>query len=89
MDEYAVLVFREQRLEDDQQMAFTLCLGDIEHAIGTSLRGPDENRLPTTFADVSNLDRLPARTGAVCSPSAINCGIPTVPSRRPRRSIPC
>jgi alpha-ketoglutarate-dependent 2,4-dichlorophenoxyacetate dioxygenase len=32
-------------------------LGDIEHAIGTSLRRPDEYRLPTTFADVSNLDK--------------------------------
>src|SRR5262249_17795496 len=32
-------------------------LGDIEHAIGTSLRAPDEYRLPTTFADVSNLDK--------------------------------
>ncbi|MDA1098740.1 MAG: TauD/TfdA family dioxygenase [Proteobacteria bacterium] len=57
MNRYAVLVFREQALEDGQQMAFTLSLGAIEHAIGTSLRGPDENRLPTTFADVSNLDK--------------------------------
>ena len=57
MDQYAVLVFREQALEDGQQMAFTQSLGGIEHAIGTSLRGPNENRLPTTFADVSNLDK--------------------------------
>ncbi len=57
MDEYAVLVFREQALADDQQLAFTECLGAIEHAIGTSLRDPGKNRLPTTFADVSNLDR--------------------------------
>src|SRR5439155_505574 len=28
-----------------------------QHAIGTSLRAPDEYRLPTTFADVSNLDK--------------------------------
>ena len=57
MDEYAVLVFRGQALEDSQHMAFTQSLGEIEHAIGTSLREPDENRLPTTFADVSNLDK--------------------------------
>jgi alpha-ketoglutarate-dependent 2,4-dichlorophenoxyacetate dioxygenase len=57
MDRYAVLVFHEQRLDDDQQLAFTRSLGDIEHAIGTSLRAPDELRLPTTFADVSNLDK--------------------------------
>jgi alpha-ketoglutarate-dependent 2,4-dichlorophenoxyacetate dioxygenase len=57
MDRYAVLVFHDQKLDDDHQLAFTRSLGDIEHAIGTSLRGPDELRLPTTFADVSNLDK--------------------------------
>src|SRR6185436_6352808 len=57
MDRYAVLVFHDQRIDDEQQLAFTRSLGDIEHAIGTSLRAPDEYRLPTTFADVSNLDK--------------------------------
>jgi alpha-ketoglutarate-dependent 2,4-dichlorophenoxyacetate dioxygenase len=57
MDEYAVLVFHGQHLDDEQQLAFTQSLGEIEHAIGTSLRAPDEYRLPTTFADVSNLDK--------------------------------
>ena len=57
MDTYAVLVFHDQKLDDEQQLAFTQSLGEIEHAIGTSLRGPDELRLPTTFADVSNLDK--------------------------------
>jgi alpha-ketoglutarate-dependent 2,4-dichlorophenoxyacetate dioxygenase len=57
MDTYAVLVFHDQKLDDAQQLAFTRSLGDIEHAIGTSLRAPDEYRLPTTFADVSNLDK--------------------------------
>jgi alpha-ketoglutarate-dependent 2,4-dichlorophenoxyacetate dioxygenase len=57
MDKYAVLVFHDQPLTDEQQLAFTRSLGEIEHAIGTSLRAPDEYRLPTTFADVSNLDK--------------------------------
>jgi len=57
MDTYAVLVFHDQKLDDEQQLAFTRSLGEIEHAIGTSLRAPDELRLPTTFADVSNLDK--------------------------------
>ena len=57
MDQYAVLVFHDQKIDDEQQLAFTRSLGDIEHAIGTSLRAPDEYRLPTTFADVSNLDK--------------------------------
>jgi alpha-ketoglutarate-dependent 2,4-dichlorophenoxyacetate dioxygenase len=56
MDRYAVLVFHDQSIDDEQQLAFTQSLGEIEHAIGTSLRAPDEYRLPTTFADVSNLD---------------------------------
>ena len=57
MDQYAVLVFHDQQIDDAQQLAFTRSLGEIEHAIGTSLRAPDEYRLPTTFADVSNLDK--------------------------------
>ncbi len=57
MDRYAVLVFHDQPLDDEQQLAFTKSLGEIEHAIGTSLRAPDEYRLPTSFADVSNLDK--------------------------------
>ena len=57
MDRYAVLVFHDQKLDDEQQLVFTRSLGEIEHAIGTSLRAPDELRLPTTFADVSNLDK--------------------------------
>jgi alpha-ketoglutarate-dependent 2,4-dichlorophenoxyacetate dioxygenase len=57
MDRYAVLVFRDQKIDDAQQLAFTSSLGEIEHAIGTSLRAAADYRLPTTFADVSNLDK--------------------------------
>ncbi len=57
MDEYAVLFFRGQPLTADEQLAFSKQLGEIEHAIGTSLRDNKDARLPTTFADVSNLDR--------------------------------
>src|SRR6266849_6495607 len=57
MDEYAVLVFHDQHIDDEQQLAFTRSLGEIEHAIGTSLRAPEDYRLPTSFADVSNLDK--------------------------------
>ena len=53
MDTHAVLVFHDQRIDDEQQLAFSRSLGELEHAIGTSLRAPDEYRLPTTFADVS------------------------------------
>ena len=56
MDEYAVLVFREQPMSGDQQLAFTEALGTLERSGGTNLKKPEEYRLPTTFADVSNLD---------------------------------
>ncbi|MEZ5816304.1 MAG: TauD/TfdA family dioxygenase [Hyphomicrobiaceae bacterium] len=57
MDEHAVLIFHDQPLTDEQQLAFTQSLGPIELAIGVSLRKPEEQRLPNTFADVSNLDK--------------------------------
>jgi alpha-ketoglutarate-dependent 2,4-dichlorophenoxyacetate dioxygenase len=56
MDRYAVLVFHEQNLSNEQHLAFTQALGPLEHAIGSSLRNAADFRLPTTFADVSNLD---------------------------------
>jgi len=57
MDKYAVLVFHDQKIDDDQQLAFTRSLGNLEHTANASLRAPDEYRLPPTFADVSNLDK--------------------------------
>jgi alpha-ketoglutarate-dependent 2,4-dichlorophenoxyacetate dioxygenase len=57
MNEHAVLVFHDQPIDDEQQLAFSRSLGELERAVGTSLRAPDEYRLPTTFADVSNLDK--------------------------------
>ena len=57
MDEHAVLVFPGQQFDDAGQIAFTEQLGEIEHSIGAGLRKPDEYRLPTQFADVSNLDK--------------------------------
>ena len=57
MDEYAVLVFRGEKLTGEQQLAFSRKLGPLEEAIGTSLRAPEDYRLPTVFADVSNLDK--------------------------------
>ncbi|MCB1743543.1 MAG: TauD/TfdA family dioxygenase [Gammaproteobacteria bacterium] len=57
MDEFAVLVIRAQLIDDEQQLAFSRSLGELEQAIGTSLRAANEYRLPTTFADVSNLDK--------------------------------
>ncbi len=57
MDEYAVLVFHDQPIDDAQQLAFTRSLGEIELTLNTGLRAESEYRLPPTFADVSNLDK--------------------------------
>ncbi len=57
MDRYAVLVFHKQDIDDDQQLAFTRSLGEIEMTLNTGLRAENEYRLPPTFADVSNLDQ--------------------------------
>jgi alpha-ketoglutarate-dependent 2,4-dichlorophenoxyacetate dioxygenase len=57
MDRYGVLVFRDQRLTDDQQLAFSRCFGALEETRGTGISKPGEQRLHPAFADVSNLDQ--------------------------------
>jgi hypothetical protein len=54
--EYAVLVFRDQRITDEQQLAFSRSFGDLEETRGTGISKPGEQRLHPAFADVSNLD---------------------------------
>jgi alpha-ketoglutarate-dependent 2,4-dichlorophenoxyacetate dioxygenase len=57
MDRYAVLVYRDQRLTDDQQMAFTRHFGAIEDARGGNVTKPEDKRLVTGMNDVSNLGK--------------------------------
>jgi alpha-ketoglutarate-dependent 2,4-dichlorophenoxyacetate dioxygenase len=57
MNEYAVLVFHDQDIDDEQQLAFTRSLGELEGSTRASLRDADDYRLPATFNDVSNLDK--------------------------------
>ena len=54
MDRYAVLVFRDQQIDDDQQMAFTLNFGKLENAQGGNITKDDEYRLKSGMIDVSN-----------------------------------
>jgi alpha-ketoglutarate-dependent 2,4-dichlorophenoxyacetate dioxygenase len=56
MDRCAVLVFRNQRLTDDQQLVFSQAFGELEFTNGTGISKPGEQRLHPAFADVSNLD---------------------------------
>jgi alpha-ketoglutarate-dependent 2,4-dichlorophenoxyacetate dioxygenase len=58
MDEYAVLVLREQNITDEDQIAFTRHFGELE-SYGTPghIRQRGEQRLGPGIADFSNLDR--------------------------------
>jgi alpha-ketoglutarate-dependent 2,4-dichlorophenoxyacetate dioxygenase len=57
MDRYAVLVFRTQKIDDEQQMAFTRNFGEIENASGGNITQAHELRLQKGMIDVSNLDK--------------------------------
>jgi alpha-ketoglutarate-dependent 2,4-dichlorophenoxyacetate dioxygenase len=57
MDRYGVLVFRNQDISDDEQMAFTKNFGQIENAQGGNITKEHELRLKQGMIDVSNLDR--------------------------------
>jgi len=73
----------DQAIDDEQQLAFSRSLGELEHAIGTSLRAPEEYRLPTTFADVSNLDKdhkVFARDDRRPRTSRATCAAPRLPA---------
>ncbi len=55
MDKYAVLLFRDQDITDDQQMAFALNFGERENPRGGNIVKPQDSRLSTGLNDVSNL----------------------------------
>ena len=65
MDHYAVLVFRDQPLTDEQQCIFSRNFGELEATLFAQMQKPDERRLgPVEMGDISNLDaagRLRAR----------------------------
>jgi len=56
MNRFAVLRFRDQPIDDAQQLAFSRRLGPIELATGDIVQGADR-RLPMEINDISNLDR--------------------------------
>ena len=57
MDRFAVLVFHDQPLSDEQQVAFSRNFGAIELAVGSNVTSVEDRRLPVELADISNLDR--------------------------------
>jgi len=58
MDRYAVLVFRDQNINDEQQIAFTRHLGELEgYNTPGHVRRREDQRLGPGIADFSNLDK--------------------------------
>jgi alpha-ketoglutarate-dependent 2,4-dichlorophenoxyacetate dioxygenase len=56
MDRYAVLAFRNQPVDDEQQIAFSRNFGRLEQATGDIVQG-EQRRLGMDLNDISNLDR--------------------------------
>jgi len=57
MDKYAVLVFHDQDINDEQQMAFALNFGERENARGGTVTKKQDYRLTSGLNDVSNLGK--------------------------------
>ena len=57
MDRYAVLVFHDQKLTDEQQMVFSRNFGALEDARGGNIGKPEDRRLEVGMNDVSNLGK--------------------------------
>jgi alpha-ketoglutarate-dependent 2,4-dichlorophenoxyacetate dioxygenase len=56
MDEFAVLVFHDQPIDDDQQLVFSRSLGPLEQATG-DIAAPQDRRMSMDLNDISNLDK--------------------------------
>ncbi len=56
MDEFGVLVFHDQDISDDQQLAFSRALGPLETATG-DIAAPENRRFGMDLSDISNLDK--------------------------------
>jgi alpha-ketoglutarate-dependent 2,4-dichlorophenoxyacetate dioxygenase len=55
MDKFGVLVFHDQRLDDESQLAFSRQLGPLEQATG-DIMPPEQRRMSMDLNDISNLD---------------------------------
>ncbi len=57
MNRHAVLVFHDQDITDEQQLAFSRNFGAIERAVGGNVTRDEDRRLSFDMADISNLDK--------------------------------
>src|SRR5260370_29492841 len=56
MDQFGVLVFHDQPINDDQQLVFSRALGPLEQATG-DIAPPQDRRMSMDLNDISNLDK--------------------------------
>jgi alpha-ketoglutarate-dependent 2,4-dichlorophenoxyacetate dioxygenase len=56
MDQFGVLVFHDQPINDDQQLVFSRSLGALEQATG-DIAAPQDRRMSMDLNDISNLDK--------------------------------
>lgn len=56
MDEFGMLVFHDQRIDDEQQLVFSRALGPLEQATG-DIAAPQDRRMSMDLNDISNLDK--------------------------------
>jgi len=64
MNRFAVLIFHDQRFDDDTQLAFSRNFGELEISSGGEMSRPEDRRLKLEMADISNLDRDNRMRGA-------------------------
>src|ERR1700732_2119172 len=57
MDKYAVLLFRDQDISDEQQLGFALNFGERESARGGTVTKKEDYRLTSGLNDGSNLGK--------------------------------
>src|SRR4051794_12711155 len=56
MDAFGVLVFHDQKIDDEQQLAFSRSLGPLEQATG-DIAAAQDRRMSMELNDISNLDK--------------------------------
>ena len=56
MDQFGVLVFHDQDIDDEQQLVFSRALGPLEQATG-DIAAPQDRRMSMDLNDISNLDK--------------------------------
>ena len=56
MDKFGVLVFHDQKIDDEQQLVFSRSLGPLEQATG-DIAAPQDRRMSMDLNDISNLDK--------------------------------